>query len=128
MDDAPFVGRRERLGDLRAEGGGLARRERPAGEALPQVLPLDDLHHEVRLPVLLADVVDRDDPGVVQSRRGAGLLDEAGEALGIPQDVLRQDLDRHLAREAAVAGTVDLSHAAGPEEADDFVRPEPASG
>ena len=40
----------------------------------------------------------------------------------------RKDLDRHVAAEAGVAGAVDLAHPAGPDRAQDLVRPEPRSG
>jgi hypothetical protein len=49
---------------------------------------------------------------------------EAFAELRIGGEVGRQDLDRHRAIEARVARLVDLAHAAGASERDDFVRPE----
>ncbi len=52
---------------------------------------------------------------------GPRLAREAGAALGIGGEVGRQDLDRHVATELAVARAIDLAHAAGAERSDDRV-------
>ena len=48
MDDALFVRGLERLGDLLRERQGLVERDRPARDALRQVLAFDQLHHQRR--------------------------------------------------------------------------------
>src|SRR5919106_1313145 len=90
--------------------GPLARvvRQRPAGEVL---------HDDEGPAVPLAHVEDGDDvrlsgePG----RRERLPLEPAPEAL-IVRKALVEELDRHLAPELAVAGEIDLAHAAVPDE------------
>jgi hypothetical protein len=61
---------------------------------------------------------------VRQRRHRPRLAREALERLGVGGELLRQDLDRHLAAEAGVARPPDLAHAAGAERADDLVAAE----
>ena len=76
----------------------------------------------------VADVVDAADVRMVQRGDGPRLALEARARIGIAGDVTRQDLDRDRAIEPRIAGFVDLTHAAGAERADDFIRTEPDSG
>ena len=82
----------------------------------PQVL-----HDEVDDPSRAADPIDRDDVGMLQLRRGPGLTLEALDELRVEGQGERQDLDRHLALEVAVAGPVDHRHSAPPQLLDDLV-------
>jgi hypothetical protein len=50
---------------------------------------------------------------------------ESRTAIGIRDDLWRQDLDGDLASEPRVAGTIDLSHPAGTEQALQFVSADP---
>ncbi len=58
---------------------------------------------------VLAEVVDRDDVGVVQRGGGQGLLAEAGEEVRIATVLGAEDLDRDVAIELGVVGAVDAS-------------------
>src|SRR5262249_54388185 len=63
-------------------GGGLGRRQRPAGQAAVQAAALDVLQCEVRArragaDVVLADFEELDDAGGLQARHGLGLRAEA---------------------------------------------------
>ena len=103
MHDAGGVRLGEALGGLDGDVEELLRRQRLArGDELAQGLALDELHGDVDGPVGLADVVDRQDVGVVQGRGRAGLLLEALAAVGIGRRGRRQDLDRDLAPELRV--------------------------
>ena len=127
MDDAPVVGRGERVGhrhgqledpsdgeSVAADHGG----ERPAG---------DPLHDEEADAAGFLDRVQGHDAGVVQRGDRSGFLLEAGEAVSIAREVGRQDLDGDVAAEAGVAGEVDLPHASRAELAADFVGAELSS-
>ena len=46
-------------------------------EILLQRFPVQQLHHQIGLPFLLADVVDGTDIGVVQGGDGPGLAEKA---------------------------------------------------
>ena len=58
---------------------------------------------------------------MVERGEQARFAREAGAALGIGGEVRRQDLDRDVAPELAVARAIDLAHAAGAERRDDRV-------
>ena len=55
-----------------------------------------------------------------QRRDGARLPFEADESLRIAGEPIRQHLDGDVTPEADVAGTIDLSHATGPDQFDDL--------
>jgi hypothetical protein len=63
-------GRPDRLGHLRCQIEEQLRWERPFREQLPQGLPVDQLHGYVKGGLQGADVEDRDDVRVVESRGG----------------------------------------------------------
>ena len=54
------------------------------------------------------------DIGMVQRRQELRLAFESGHALGVPSEDLREHLQRDVAVQTGVAGTVDLAHAAAP--------------
>ena len=66
--------------------------------------------------VLLAPVVDGDEVGVVQRRRGLGLGLEATQEHGVVGQRRVQHLDRHAAAELHVVGHVDLGGRAGTDQ------------
>ena len=80
------------------------------------------------MPLLVADVVQRADVGVVELGDGAGLALEAGAELRAGRQVGGQHLDRHVAAQAGVVGAVDLAHPARADRGDDLVRAEPRAG
>ena len=128
MDDALLVGRRQPARDLGADLDGLAHGQGAARHALAQRLAFEQLRHDVGRALVVTRVVDRQDVGMVELARGAGLLLEAAEPVGVGREGGGQDLDRHVARQARVAGAVDLAHSARAQESRDLVGPDPGSG
>ncbi len=94
----------------------------PAGwDQGTQGLAFHQLHgEEVPAPVFL-DRMHGDDVGMVESGDGARLALEASAALEVRGQALRQELERDLAAQLGVVGTVDFTHAAGPDALLDFV-------
>jgi hypothetical protein len=90
--------------------------------------PLDQFHRQKRDAVGLLNRKDRDDVRVVQSGQDLRFPLEAGEAIGIVGEGIRQNLDRHVAIEFRISGLVDFAHAAGAEGGEDFVRTEASAG
>ena len=88
----------------------------PIGERLA----LDQLHHEVEVFTLHADVVHRADVGMVERGDEPGLALEAGADLRRRGQIGR-DLDGDLAAQAEIAGAVNLAHASGAERREDLV-------
>ena len=74
--------------------------------------------------MVLADVVERADVGMIELRNHARLAVEALAKLSICGELGRERLDRDDAVESRVAGFVDLAHAARARGCDDFIRPE----
>ena len=58
---------------------------------------------------------------MIERRCGARLPFETALAVAIEAECGWQDLDGDLAAKARIARAIDLAHAAGPDEADDFV-------
>ena len=72
----------------------------------------DQLHGEVALAVVLADLVDRHDAGVVEQGDGLGLVLEPAQLVVAGQDAGPDHLEGHGPVEADLAGLVDDAHAA----------------
>ncbi len=120
MDDASLVGRLQGLGDLERDPEGLLDRQGAAGDPLLQRLALDQLHDQEVDAVRLLHLVDAGDVGMVQGGQNLGLALEAGEALRILRERLRQHLDRHPPAQLRVLGLEDLAHPALAELAGDL--------
>jgi len=93
MDDAFGMGRIQRVGNLDAQFQHLIHFQSLALDAVLERLTFEQLHSDERLPVLLANVVNRTDVRVVQCGRGLGLALEAGQRLRVTSNVWRQELE-----------------------------------
>ena len=125
MDDPLLVRFAERLGDLAGDLEARAQRQRAVREPVGERRSLDQLEHQRADRVGLLDAVDRGDVGVVQARKEARFALEQRQVLRVARDLVRQDLDRHLAPEPGVGGAEDLTHPPFAELAADLVGPEP---
>jgi hypothetical protein len=86
--------------------------ERTTVDEVVQGVPLEQLHHEKRLPVVLTDVVERANVWMIQGRRGARLtLKSIGGRL-IARELGWEKLDRNRAAESNILRAVDDAHAA----------------
>ena len=106
--------------------GGLAKPlDRPAwsdrrrSDPIVNGAPVQVLHDDERLAVVLADVEDRDDVRMRrETRSGARLPREACAHIRIARVPFGEHLDRDRSAEEAVGRTVDVSHPATGERAD----------
>ena len=121
VDDPGGVRRLQRVGDLDRERQQQIDLERAPGDAMLQRRPVEELHDEERAAVVLADIVDGADVGVVQRRCGARLAAESLQGLGIVGEVGRQELQRDEALQPRILGFVDDAHAAAAQLLDDAV-------
>ena len=99
MDDPFCVRLRQRLADLHSQLDHPVHRHRLAADRVLERLPLEQLHSDERRAVVLADLVDGADVGVVERRRRARLAQEALERRRVLRHLVRQELERHLAAE-----------------------------
>jgi len=109
MNDTGRMRRRESVRDLHRQIQKLVHRF----HRRRQWLALDQFADDV----VLADVVDRDDVGMVQSRDGPGFRVESGAIA-----LRRQQLERHAAVQSRIVGLINLSHSARAEQLDNPVR------
>ena len=111
VDDAAAVRRVERLGDLPGEVQHARGGQRPFFDQLLDGAPLEQLHHDERLAVVFAELVNRADVRVLQRRRQAGLALESGQPLGGRDRLGAQQLDGDFAAKLEVFGAIDHAHA-----------------
>jgi hypothetical protein len=77
VDDAFVVGGGEAVGELDGEFDGFARREAGGWNAIAEGVAFEEFGDDVVRAVGLADVVDRDNVGMIERGDRAGLLLEA---------------------------------------------------
>ena len=121
VDHAALVGVLDGLGDLADQPGGLARGQRTVGKALGEALPLDETHLKVMLALVLANLVDRHDAGMVEVGGRLGLAVEPLD-VGLIGELAGEDhLECDGPVEADLPGLEDDPHAAAGDLADDLV-------
>ena len=120
MDDPALVRVVESLGHLRADIENLVGLERLFLLHRAKRLPLDVGHDEEQVPLVVGEVVDRNDAGVVEFRDGAGLALEPLPLISL-QIAGGQHLDRDLALQHRIARQIHHSHASSTDLSEDFV-------
>ena len=83
--------------------------------------PVQKLHGDERLAVLLANVVDGADVGVIQRGCGLGFALETGEGLRVTGNFLGQKLEGNKTVQPGVLGLVDHAHTAAAQLLDNAV-------
>src|SRR5450432_3567838 len=86
-----------------------------------QRLPGQALHHDEEMPLVLADLVNGADVGMVQGRCGASLAAKTLESLRILRSILGKKFQSDEPAQQRVLGFVDHAHAAAAEEFNDPV-------
>ncbi len=81
----------------------------------------EQLHDQEGDAVLIADVVERADGGVIQPRDRARLTCETIEMYLFEPPGCGQNLDRHQPVEPRIPGSKDLTHPSGADAGHDFV-------
>jgi hypothetical protein len=101
MDHALGVRRVERFGDLRRDDQGPFDGKRTGLQRIGERFAFEQLHDQEGDAVLIADVVERADGGVIQARDRARLTCETIEMYLFEPPGCGQNLDRHPADRAA---------------------------
>ena len=98
--------------------------DRAPPDQLGERLPRHVLHRDERTVVVLADVEDRHDVGMVETAGGPGLSREALACRGVVEARF-EELDHHQPVDRRITGQIDRTHAAVGEEPLDLI---PADG
>jgi hypothetical protein len=126
VDDALRMRGGQSVRDLPAVVDRLAGWQGAGRQPLAQRLTFEQLRDDVRRMVVgRADVVNREDVGMIEHAGRAGFLLETAQAIGVCRKPNGQDLDGNVAPESRIARFVDFAHAEGGL---DFVRTETRAG
>ena len=101
-------------------------REGASGLQLGKIGALDEIHREVADPLVLADLVNGDNVGVLQPGRGGGLGAEPADIFRAGKLAGGKYLDGDNPAQAALAGFVDHPHAAARDFLDQLIVAESA--
>ena len=115
MDDALGTRRFKRVRDLDAELQQGRKFQGAAADAFVERLAFEKLHHDEVLALVLIDLVDRADAGMIQRGGGARFTLKALEHRGVLRHLRGQEFDGDVAAELGVLGLVDDAHAPAAE-------------
>ena len=121
MNDARVVCGIERVRDLDAEGKQDVERQTAIGDSVSQRGALEVLHDDEGAAILLADIVNGADVGVIQRRRGPRLAAKPAESVGLASQFFGQELHRDEPMEPFVLRLVDDAHPARADPLEDAV-------
>lgn len=127
MHDPAIMGGGQAVRDLRATLDGFALRHRATFQHRPQAFAFEQFGDEIRRAILLADVIDAENVGMIERGDGTRFLLEAAQAVGITGERRGENLERDVAAETRIARAIDLAHSPGPERSKNFIRPEKRS-
>ncbi len=114
VEDAPLVGVVHRQGGLLQQRRGRFGIRDVVGELFIQARPADQLHAEIALAVVVADLQDGHDVRMVERGDRLGLVLEPPQIVVAGQRGRPDHLEGHGAVEADLTGLVDNAHAAAP--------------
>ena len=115
VNDAPGVGSVQRVRDFDPQRQCCFEFEGASRDHVLECYAIKELHNEESAAVVLADVVDRADVGMVQSGRSLGFAAETLEGLMVLGQVIGEELQSDEATETGVFGFVDDSHSTAAE-------------
>ena len=116
------MSRFERIGDLAGDLERLANPKWPLRNPIGECQALDHLHDEGGYSGRIFEAVNMSDVGMVERREDSRFALKWATV----QDRWRADrqyLDRHVAIELRIMGSIDFAHPAAPERGEDIIRP-----
>ena len=99
----------------------LAMRQRAARENVAQALAFEQLRNHEGRAVMLPDIVNTENVGMIERSDGASLLLETPQAVGIGGERGGQNFDGDIASQTLIAGAINLAHAARADQRNEFV-------
>ena len=121
VNDAFDVGGVQSVGNLDGQAEQNFRLDGLSGDAMLQSHTVQELHNEERMAVMLPDLMNRADIGMIESRGRLRLPLETSQCWGISGDLVRQELQGNKAMQGDVLRLVHHAHAATAQLLDDAV-------
>src|ERR1700682_4386159 len=121
VNDACRVRCIERVGNLDAERQHRFQFHRTIADQVLQGCAVEKLHHDERMPILLTDIVNHANVGMIERGSSLCFTLETCECLRVSGYVIRQKLECHEAVESAVLSLVDHSHTTSAKPFDNAV-------
>jgi hypothetical protein len=128
MNDSEIVRSLERFRDLPGDWERFIKPQSAVSDPIGKRGSFNQLENKRSNPARFLDSVDVRDVGMIQRSQHMRLALEAGHALRIGRKGVRQYFDSDVAMEFPVAGAINLTHAAGTERGEDFVRSKRVAG
>ena len=100
----------KRLGNLQGDPESLLHRDRPLRDPFSQCRALDQFQNQRTHASRFLQTVDDADVGMIKGSQHFGFPLKTGHSLGILDELLRQDLQRHFPSQAGVGGPVNRTH------------------
>src|SRR6266566_9074354 len=111
VDDPLSVGRVQCVGDLNAEIEQPLGLQRPSCNEVLKGLPLQELHDDKVLSLVLADLMDRANIGMIQGGSCPRFTLKSLQRLMIGRELIGQELQSDVAAQTQVFGLIDHTHA-----------------
>src|SRR5213594_2783034 len=112
MNNSPGMGGVQRARQLDCDLQQVTGSDRLAIDEVLQGPPIEVLHNDKRTAVMLADIVNRANLRVIQSRGGARFNTKSFQRLRVACPFLGEELQRDSAAQANVFSLIDHTHAA----------------
>ena len=112
MHDRRGVGCGQCRRGLNADVEDLAKCQRSALETLAHGFAFDEFRHQESRGIVIADLVDRQDVGMIERRCGTSLVKKTAKAFRIDAELAAQDFERHRPPKRGIERLVDFAHAA----------------
>ena len=128
MDDALLVRGAEAPRNRNGVVDRLARREAPSGELRAQRFAFEQLLHDVGGALVLPDVVDGRNVGMIEAASRLRLQLEPPQTIRVAREGRRQHLDRDFALEPFVPRPIHLPHPTSAKRCKDLVGAETSTG
>ena len=110
---------RQCLGDLDTDAHDRGGRESGDASKLVERSAIYQFHGDKVLALLLTDLVDGADVGMIEGGGATRLTQQTRTRAGLVHRLLGKHLERHLALQAIIARAIDLPHAARTQAAED---------
>ena len=124
VHDSLLVRCRQSVGNLHSILDRLTLGQGAAIEGCPQAAALQELGDQKRRLLVLADVMNGENVGVVERRHRPRLLLKAMQAVSFAGERCRKNFEGHIASQAGIRRAINFSHAACANQRLDFVRTE----